>query len=112
ARNEGLYTPPSTQGTVIFPFTGGGVNWGGGAFDPVNQILYANTTRANHIGTLIPAADARAFTPAPGVEFSLQRGARFAMTRVVAQSPLGLPCNPPPWGALVAVDLKAGKILW
>jgi quinoprotein glucose dehydrogenase len=34
------------------------------------------------------------------------------MTRVVAQSPLGLPCNPPPWGALVAVDLKAGKILW
>ncbi|HSK40527.1 MAG TPA: PQQ-binding-like beta-propeller repeat protein, partial [Arenibaculum sp.] len=29
ARNEGLYTPPSTQGTVIFPMTGGGVNWGG-----------------------------------------------------------------------------------
>ena len=37
ARNEGLYTPPSTQGTVVFPFTGGGVNWGGVAFDPVNQ---------------------------------------------------------------------------
>ena len=46
ARNEGLYTPPSTQGTVIFPFTGGGVNWGGVAFDPVNQIFYANTLRA------------------------------------------------------------------
>jgi len=112
ARNEGLYTPPSTRGTVIFPFTGGGVNWGGVAFDPVNQILYANTSRAIHIVTLIPAADARAFEPAPGVEFSLQRGARFAMTRVVAHSPIGLPCNPPPWGVLVAVDLKAGKILW
>ena len=46
ARNEGLYTPPSTQGTVVFPMTGGGVNWGGAAFDPVNQILYANTSRA------------------------------------------------------------------
>ena len=23
-----------------------------------------------------------------------------------------MPCNKPPWGALVAVDLKAGKILW
>jgi quinoprotein glucose dehydrogenase len=34
------------------------------------------------------------------------------MTRVVALSPLGLPCNTPPWGVLVAVDLKAGKILW
>ena len=54
ARNEGLYTPPSTQGTVIFPFTGGGVNWGGAAFDSVNQILYANTSRAVHIVKLIP----------------------------------------------------------
>ena len=27
-------------------------------------------------------------------------------------SPLGLPCNPPPWGVMLAVDLKAGKILW
>jgi quinoprotein glucose dehydrogenase len=34
------------------------------------------------------------------------------MTRGVAVSPLGMPCNKPPWGALVAVDLKAGKILW
>ena len=34
------------------------------------------------------------------------------MTRTLAMSPLGLPCNKPPWGALVAVDLKAGKILW
>ena len=34
------------------------------------------------------------------------------MTRAVAMSPLGLPCNKPPWGEMVAVDLKAGKILW
>jgi quinoprotein glucose dehydrogenase len=34
------------------------------------------------------------------------------MTRAVAISPLGLPCNKPPWGMLVAVDLKAGKIIW
>ncbi len=112
ARNEGLYTPPSTQGTVIFPFTGGGVNWGGVAFDPVNQIVYANTLRAVHIVTLIPAAEARALKPAPDEEFGPQRGAAFAMTRVIARSPVGGLCNPPPWGALVAVDLKAGKIVW
>jgi quinoprotein glucose dehydrogenase len=23
-----------------------------------------------------------------------------------------MPCNKPPWGAMVAVDLKAGKVLW
>jgi quinoprotein glucose dehydrogenase len=112
ARNEGLYTPPSTQGTILFPFTGGGVNWGGVAFDSVNQILYANTSRAVHVVRLISRADAENFKPPPGHDFGAQRGAPFAMTRAVALSPLGMPCNKPPWGALVAVDLKAAKILW
>jgi quinoprotein glucose dehydrogenase len=112
ARNEGLYTPPSTQGTLLFPMTGGGVNWGSAAFDPVNQILYANTSHAVHVVKLIPRAQAAGFNPPPGHEFGQQQGAPFAMTRVVAMSPLGLLCNKPPWGEMVAVDLKAGKILW
>jgi len=111
-RNDGLYTPPSTQGTVIYPMTGGGVNWGGAAFDPVNQILYANTSRAVHIVKLMPSAQAEGFNPPPGHDFGRQRGAPFAMTRVVAKSRFGLLCNKPPWGEMVAVDLKAGKILW
>jgi quinoprotein glucose dehydrogenase len=112
ARNEGLYTPPSTQGTLIFPMTGGGVNWGGAAFDPVNQILYANTSHAVHVVKLISRAQATGFNPPPGHDFGQQQGAPFAMTRAVATSPLGVLCNKPPWGEMVAVDLKAGKILW
>jgi quinoprotein glucose dehydrogenase len=92
--------------------TGGGVNWGGAAFDPVNQILYANTTYAVHLVKLIPRTEAETLKPPPGVDFGLQIGAPFALMRVVALSKLGLPCNKPPWGTLVAVDLKAGKILW
>ena len=111
-RNEGLYTPPSTQGTLIYPMTGGGVNWGGAAFDPVNQILYANTSHALHVVQLIARADAEGFKAPPGHDFGPQRGAPFAMTRAVATSRLGLLCNKPPWGEMVAVDLKAGKILW
>jgi quinoprotein glucose dehydrogenase len=112
-RNDGLYTPPSTQGTLIFPMTGGGVNWGGVAFDPVHQILYANTSYAIHIVKLIPRADVpQGYSPPPGHDFGAQRGAPFAMTRVVAMSTLGLLCNKPPWGTMVAVDLKAGKVLW
>jgi quinoprotein glucose dehydrogenase len=111
-RNDGLYTPPSTQGTIIFPMTGGGVNWGGAAFDPVHQILYANTTHALHLVRLIPADAAESFKPPPGVELGRQRGAPYAMTRRVALSKLGLPCNNPPWGTLVAVDLRAGRVLW
>jgi len=111
-RNDGLYTPPSTLGTLEFPFTGGGVNWGGAAFDPVNQVLYANTSYAVHIIKLMPRAEAEGFKPPAGYDLGQQRGAPFAMTRAVALSPLGLPCNKPPWGTLVALDLKAGKILW
>ena len=112
ARNDGLYTPPSTQGTVVFPMTGGGVNWGGAAYDPVNQILYANTSYAIHLVKLIPRAEVEVLKRPPGADFGPQRGAPFAVTRVVAMSRLGAPCNKPPWGTLVAVDLKAGKILW
>jgi quinoprotein glucose dehydrogenase len=92
--------------------TGGGVNWGGAAFDPVNQILYANTTYAIHIVKLMPAKEAEHYKASPGVEFGPQRGAPFAMTRRVAMSRFGFFCNEPPWGTLVAADLKAGKILW
>jgi quinoprotein glucose dehydrogenase len=112
ARNEGLYTPPSTKGTLLFPFTGGGVNWGGAAFDSVNQVLYANTSRLVHIVKLIPRTEADGLKPPPGIDFGPQRGAPFAMTRVVATSALDIPCNRPPWGEMVAVDLKAGRILW
>ena len=60
-RNDGLYTPPTIQGTLEFPMTGGGVNWGGVAFDPVNQILYANTSYAAHIIKLLPRAETEGF---------------------------------------------------
>jgi quinoprotein glucose dehydrogenase len=113
ARSEGLYTPPSTQGTILFPFTGGGINWGGVTFDPVNQILYANTMRAVHLITLFPADQYDALDEKyPDKEVSPQRGAAFGMIRETLFGPLGVPCNPPPWGVLAAIDLKAGKVLW
>ena len=34
------------------------------------------------------------------------------MTREVMLSPLGLPCNPPPWGQLHAIDMHTGKVIW
>ena len=111
-RNDGLYTPPSTQGSLEFPMDGGGVNWGGAAFDPVHQILYANTSYALNIIKLIPRAEANGLKPQPGVDFGPQLGAPFALERVLAVSRLGGLCNKPPWGALVAVDLKGGRILW
>ncbi|MBU1359255.1 MAG: pyrroloquinoline quinone-dependent dehydrogenase [Gammaproteobacteria bacterium] len=111
-RNEGLYTPPSTQGTVLFPSTGGGVNWGGVAIDP-NDVVYVNTSRFAHAVTLIPReayADAKAAAPAK--EINPQTGAPFGMRRELIDSPFGAPCNPPPWGTLAALDLRTRTIRW
>ncbi len=113
ARHEGLYTPPSTQGTLIYPFTGGGANWGGLAFDPAHDIVYVNTSNMMHLVTLIKQKD---FTAVHerffDKEVSPQAGAPFGMKREVILSPFGLPCNPPPWGQLHAIDMHSGKILW
>ena len=93
--------------------TGGGVNWGGITFDPVNQILYANTSRGPHLITLFPSMKFEELDAKfPDREVSQQEGAPWGMTRDVVLSPLGVPCNRPPWGVLAAIDLKAGKILW
>ncbi len=113
ARNEGLYTPPSEQGTILFPFTGGGINWGGVAIDPATDIVYVNTSRLAHLVTLFPATEFDAMRKRfPGLEVSPQSGAPFGMKRELLISPLKLPCNPPPWGVLAALDLRTKRILW
>ena len=113
ARADGLYTPPSLKGTILYPFTGGGTNWGGLAFDAAHDIAFVNTSSAMHVVTLIPAKDFDAVKAAhPDLEISRQRGAPFGMMRVVLKGPFGLPCNPPPWGQLHAVDMHDGHVLW
>lgn len=113
SRRGGLYTPPSTQGTLVYPFTGGGVNWGGLAFDPGRNVVIVNTSSALHRITLIPADKVAAAEKAePDTEISPQTGTPYGMKREVLLSPLGLPCNPPPWGMLHAIDMRDGKVLW
>jgi quinoprotein glucose dehydrogenase len=113
ARNEGLYTPPSEQGTIVFPFDGGGIDWGGIAIDTATDVVYVNTSRLVHLVTLFPAADFAAMkNTSPGLEVSPQTGTAFGIKRELLVSPLKLPCNPPPWGVLSAVDLRAKRVLW
>jgi quinoprotein glucose dehydrogenase len=113
SRSEGLFTPPSLQGTIVFPFNGGGSNWGGAAVDPTTQTLFVNTSRAAHLVTLVPASRWRDdAAPDPKVEVRPQRGTPYSVRRELLVSPLGLPCNPPPWGMLAAIDLHSGVMRW
>lgn len=38
-----MFTPPSLRGTLLFPGTDGGGEWGGAAFDPETGLLYVNS---------------------------------------------------------------------
>jgi quinoprotein glucose dehydrogenase len=113
ARAQGLYTPPSLRGTILYPFTGGGTNWGGVAFDPRHDIVYVNTSSLMHVVTLIPREKlAEVERALPDAEVSPQTGTRFGMKRDLITSPFHLPCNPPPWGMLHAIDMHDGHFLW
>jgi quinoprotein glucose dehydrogenase len=116
-RNDGLFTPPSFRGTISFPGNVGGVNWGSAAWDPVRNLLLANTNRVAAVMKLIPREDVAAALKHPNEmawrgEFAPQRGTPYWMFRDWLVSPSGQPCNPPPWGALVAFDLNGGKPRW
>jgi len=118
ARSEGIFTPPSLRGTVVFPGNAGGVNWGSSAYDPVRHLLFMNTNRLAMTVRLIPherlALEATQGTPEERLraELALQAGTPYAMRRAPLLSPSGTPCNPPPWGTLVAVDLFSGRTAW
>jgi quinoprotein glucose dehydrogenase len=116
-RNEGIYTPPSLRGSLIIPGNVGGMNWSGAAFDPVRQLLVTNVNNLPSEVHLIPRTELGAEVESArsrgvDVEIAPQAGTPYAMSRVFIRSPLGLPCNPPPWSSLVAVDLANGQIRW
>jgi quinoprotein glucose dehydrogenase len=113
ARGEGLYTPPSEQGTILLPFTGGGANWGGAAFDPTRNLLVVNMSNVPHHVQLFRADALEQMREVyHDQEVSPQEGAPFGMKRTLAMSSLGLPCTPPPWGVIAGVNIDSGRIVW
>ncbi len=115
ARNEGLFTPPTDRegGSLQVPFGGGGANWGGVAVDSASNRVFVNTSRAINRVTLFPAGEtARRKAEEPDKEISPMRGAPYGMRREILFSPIGLPCNKPPWGTLAAIDIEAGTMAW
>jgi quinoprotein glucose dehydrogenase len=112
-RYEGIYTPPSLKPTLMYPGNAGGTNWGGVAVDPERQLVLVNQSDFPWVVTLFPRDRYEAEKAAnPGVEISPQDGRPYALRREPLLSPIGVPCNPPPWGTLAAVDLTSGRIRW
>lgn len=114
---RGLFTPPSLNGTIMFPGNVGGVNWGSSAYEPERGYLIVASDRLSTIVKLIPRDKLgdevkNARQNRFDMEVGQQRGTPYAMMREHLRAPSGLPCNPPPWSELIAVDLATGAKKW
>ncbi len=113
-RNEGIFTPPSLRGTLVIPGNVGGMNWSGSAFDPVRNLLLVNVNNLPAKVRLVPRKEYEdtAHRVAEDGAYTEQTGAPYGLFRSFIQAPSDIPCCPPPWGLLVAVDLAGGTIRW
>jgi quinoprotein glucose dehydrogenase len=118
-RNEGIFTPPSLQGTLVLPSNIGGAHWGGVAIDPVRQLAVVPVNRIAAMVQLLPRegldlARAKAEERRLGddYEYNMMHGTPYVMRRRMLLAPSRLPCTPPPFGSLVAVDLRTGALRW
>ena len=114
-RNEGIFTPPDTRGTLLSPGYIGGVNWGGMAFDEQRQRVIAAVNHLPMVVTLMSRQELEREGRSeqfPHSEFAPQTGTPYGMRREPLLSPWDLPCTAPPWGTLVSVDLRRARIVW
>ncbi len=117
-RYEGTFTPPSLQGTLVFPGNLGVFEWGGVAVDPVRQIAIANPMMVPFVSTLLPRGPGNPAEPdksqPPGSENGVQPmfGAPYGVDLHPFVSPVGIPCLRPPWGYMAGIDLRTNKVTW
>ncbi|MEA9978189.1 MULTISPECIES: glucose/quinate/shikimate family membrane-bound PQQ-dependent dehydrogenase [unclassified Pseudomonas] len=113
-RYDGPFTPPSLQGSIVYPGNFGVFDWGGISVDPVRQIAFVNPDYMAFTSRLVPAAD---IAGGPGRKSETEgvqpnTGAPYGVILQAMLSPLGLPCQAPAWGYVAAVDLTNHTTIW
>ena len=98
-RGRKIFTPPSREGTIVFPGFHGGANWSGASFDPATGRLYVN---ANEIPWILKMREA----PTGYHHRFISTGYNRFL------DPEGFPAVKPPWGTLTSFDLNRGAMAW
>ncbi|MBB3103182.1 membrane-bound PQQ-dependent dehydrogenase, glucose/quinate/shikimate family [Azomonas macrocytogenes] len=114
-RYEGDFTPPSEQGSLIYPGNVGTFNWSSLAVDPVRQLMFGTPNYLAFVSKLVKRDEIDVKEEhRGGGEVGLQPnlGAPYMVHLGPFMSPVGLPCQTPPWGYVTAVDLRTMKPVW
>ena len=112
-RNDGIFTPPSAEGSIVFPGLGGGINWGSLSVDDRQGRLVVNSMQNPFIVQLVAreeVGDSLDGTDLVGAQ--PQEGTPYVTVRAPLLSDWGMPYTPPPWGLLTSIDLASGQIEW
>lgn len=120
-RYEGLFSPPDPKGTIEFPGTRGGGEWGGAAFDPATNLFYIKSTEAPDLITMKQGSDTASVVQAQenaDNQFAVDGKGAKANQYINAtgyktwKDPSGNPAITPPWGVLSAINMATGDYAW
>ena len=114
-RWDGFYTPPTEEGSIQWPHSSGGMNWGGLAINPSTGVAIVNQIELAMGTQLVRRDDFENLDPSEIIypnEAYPMTGTPFGFKRWTLMSNFGAPCTKPPWGTLTAVKLGTGEVLW
>ncbi|MCD1586629.1 glucose/quinate/shikimate family membrane-bound PQQ-dependent dehydrogenase [Halomonas sp. IOP_14] len=112
-RYEGQYTPPSLEGSIVYPGNVGVMNWGGVAVDPERQALFTGAKYLAFVSTLIPREEVEEGQGSASEQgLQANEGAPYAVELGPLLSVLGLPCQAPSWGDVAGIDLQSNEVVW
>jgi quinoprotein glucose dehydrogenase len=121
ARYEGPLTPPGLTPNIAYPGYLGGVDWGSVSVDRGRHLMIVTSSRVPNYDKLVtravadkagvkPVGEGASTSDVSGT--SAQANTAYAADITAFLSPLGAPCNEPPYGMITAVDLITHKVVW
>jgi quinate dehydrogenase (quinone) len=115
-RYEGLFTAPDTDVSLSYPGSLGGLNWGGISYDPNAGMAYLNDMRLGLWVQLIKKAGGSESDGNEAVNAGMGAvplgGTPYSVIKDRFLSPLGVPCQKPPFGSMTAIDMKTRSVVW
>ncbi len=111
-RYDGLYTPPSRQGSLLYPSALGGGNWGGAAYHAESNLLIVKASNLATRIKLVPQLESENGEASVDYLTRPLKGTPYNIEGEVFVAPSGAPCTPPPWGTLTAINMDSGEQAW